>query len=81
MKALLKAGAMVDIQDVYGQTALLVATAENNVEMVMILLQAGADPLIENKDGVNSVEMAKLRGNFELAEELRLAALVLESSA
>jgi ankyrin repeat protein len=46
----------INIQDADGQTALYCATVANNYVMVKILLDAGADPTIENLQGFSAVD-------------------------
>jgi hypothetical protein len=42
---------LINMQDIYGSTALMHAANHNNLEMVEYLLQCGADTTIQNVDG------------------------------
>jgi uncharacterized protein len=57
--------AKVDLnyQDKTGATALMWAANQRRVEIVKILLQAGADPQIKNQGGLIAADIAKLSGN------------------
>lgn len=50
---LVEHGADINIQDMDGNTALMLALIENNLEAVEALLQKGADITIRNKEGNN----------------------------
>ena len=47
-----------------GLTALHYAARRGDVEIVKLLLEAGADPYIENEMGLNSFEMCEKAGPF-----------------
>ena len=47
-----------------GLTALHYAARRGDVEIVTLLLEAGADPYIENEMGLNSFEMCEKYGPF-----------------
>jgi uncharacterized protein len=53
---LIKAGANVNHQDSYGQSPLLEAARTGSYEIVVHLLQAGADPTLPEKNGLNTVD-------------------------
>jgi uncharacterized protein len=57
--------AKVDLnyQDKTGATALMWAANQRRVEIVKMLLQAGADPQIKNQGGLIAADIAKLSGN------------------
>eukprot|EP00622_Pseudochattonella_farcimen_P004967 FR740490.1.p1 GENE.FR740490.1~~FR740490.1.p1 ORF type:complete len:153 (+),score=33.52 FR740490.1:39-461(+) len=57
---LLKCGALLDVQDKLGRTALFHAAEGGGKEMVHFLLEAGADKLIENNAGLNPAQQAML---------------------
>lgn len=59
-RLLIKAGAVVDAQDIDGETALLIAawaahTAPHSLDMVQLLIEAGADIHHTEKDGCNAL--------------------------
>ncbi len=61
---IIRAGANIDLQDEYGNTALMVAITCQNVAMVSLLVTAGADvrvtkPLPKPPGKMNSLELAK----------------------
>jgi ankyrin repeat protein len=51
LKAMLKRGAKVNVQDSDGATPLYWAALDKNVESVKLLLEAGADPTIKDNEG------------------------------
>jgi ankyrin repeat protein len=75
-KGLLQRGANVDAQSVSGMTALMIAAAHNSPPMIGLLMDAGADPELKNKQGQTARDVAKLNDNMEAAQ----AILVLASS-
>lgn len=56
-KALIAAGAAVNTQNIYGETALFKASQES-VELVQVLLANGADPNLNNRQGVSPAQVA-----------------------
>ena len=75
-KGLLERGAKVDAQSASGMTALMIAAAHNSPPMIGLLMDAGADPELKNKQGQTARDVAKLNDNIEAAQ----AILVLASS-
>jgi quinoprotein dehydrogenase-associated probable ABC transporter substrate-binding protein len=75
-KGLLAKGADVNAQAANGATALMIAAAHNSPPMIGLLMDAGADPNIKNKQGQTAADVAKLNDNMEAAQ----AILVLGSS-
>ena len=75
-KGLLQRGAKVDAQSANGMTALMIAAAHNSPPMIGLLMDAGADPEVKNKQGQTARDVAKLNDNTEAAQ----AILVLASS-
>ncbi len=63
-RALIKAGANVDMQDANGDTALHTATKKQNIDMVTVLLGAGARVDIKNKKGMRSLFTAHYMGHY-----------------
>lgn len=58
INALLKAGAAVNDANMSGQTALMMAVNNRSKDMVRILLENGADPSVEDKNGSNILSYA-----------------------
>lgn len=58
LEVLLKAGAIPDIRDSNGETALHYAVEKNNISLAVSLLDNGADPFIENNDGMTPLVLA-----------------------
>jgi len=56
-----------------GQRPLHAAAANNNVAVVEVLLQRGADPRIKNKMGETPLDIAEKRGQVRICELLREA--------
>lgn len=50
-KGLIAAGAMLDVKDVWGESALSRAAAGEEAELVSALLDAGADPCVRDAHG------------------------------
>jgi ankyrin repeat protein len=53
VKALLKHGAKVDRMNSIHTNALIMATTENRKKVVKLLLEAGADPSVEDEVSLN----------------------------
>ena len=66
VKMLGEKGALLDLQDADGDTALLnaVGGSSDNPEVVAELLMLGADPTIQNNEGLNAEQKAKNRGKY-----------------
>ncbi len=58
LQLLLRAGAAVNDQNDLGETALFLAASRGHREQCEILLTAGADPNIRNKEGLRASEVA-----------------------
>ena len=74
IKTLTDAGA--DINATFGnkqQTALMMAAAANNAELVQLLLEAGANPKLANSEGQTSSALAQAAGAQALATRLQAA--------
>ena len=52
MKFLIERGANVNAQDINGNTPLFIAYSCNNISAVNLLINAGADVTIRNRDGL-----------------------------
>ena len=65
VKILLKAEADPDTQDNRGETALMMASRNNDADLIKILLKAKAAPYITNKNNETAMAIAqKMHGNF-----------------
>ena len=62
---------LLNAQDSHGRTALLHATAEENVAAVRRLLEAGADRKILDNEQRTAIMLAETTGNTELFEVIR----------
>ena len=69
--ALLDNGADVNAQDVYGQTALMNAVGDDNIDVAEILMSRGANPTLMNNNGKTAAEQAI---NMEVKKWLEEAA-------
>jgi ankyrin repeat protein len=56
VKMLIKAGASISHRDGFGETPLLVAAKAGNYQIVVLLLEAGADPAQKDNSGVSTVD-------------------------
>ena len=68
VRLLLDRGANVNIQNNYGQTALIVASRKGRIDIVESLLDSGADPNIRNNDGGTALMIAEREGHDDIAE-------------
>lgn len=68
--ALLDAGATVDLQNGWGNTALFTAAGNSNGrgELIELLRSHGADPHSVNGSGQTPVGLARLIGNYDVAQ-------------
>ena len=73
--ALLEARADPNIATPYRDTALHLAAACGNAEVVELLLAAGADALAEDDEGATPAHAARLRGQFHVVAALESADL------
>ena len=69
-RALLVGGALVDSVNDFGNTPLFVAVfnSRGRGELIRMLRDRGADVLHANKAGQTPVELARLIGNFDVAQ-------------
>jgi len=70
VSALLEAGAISSVVDSNGNTPLLraVFSSKGEGEVIRLLRAAGADPLHENASGVSAVSLARMIGNYPVAQ-------------
>jgi ankyrin repeat protein len=69
-RALLKGGAPVDARDANGNTPLSTAVFESRGrgEVIKLLREYGADPMLENKYGVSPACLARTIANFDVRQ-------------
>lgn len=69
-RALLDAGASVDLENTFGNTPLFVAVLNSNGrgDLIEILRARGADPLHANASGQSPTGLARLIGNYNVAQ-------------
>lgn len=72
-------GVPVNAQDCYGMTPLHYAVRAHNFDGVKLLLEAGADPNIENQDKVNSLWQSVLKIPKEI--DIPIIKLLIQSGA
>ena len=70
MKLLLAKGAAIDEVNPDGDTALMLAVRSGNIEVTQVLISGGADPTASNFKAQNSIEIAREKGNGQLAQAL-----------
>ena len=66
-----KSGINLDATDRHGRTALMIATSENGIEIVEILLKAGASASKVNNSGHDAFSLALRNRHFRLLENLK----------
>ena len=73
VSVLLAAGAAANLTDTFGNTPLLKAVFASRGcgETINALRQAGADPSIANNSGVTAVSLARMIGNYDVAQFFR----------
>jgi ankyrin repeat protein len=69
-KGLLERGAEVNAQANNGVTALMIAATHNSAPMIGLLMDAGADPAVKNKQGKTATDVAEMNGNQEAAQAI-----------
>jgi ankyrin repeat protein/TonB-like protein len=70
VKALLANGADVNERTGGGQTPLILATIFGHINLILLLLDAGADPQLRDNLGLNAVDWAQRRGATEVLDVL-----------
>ncbi|MDX2289165.1 MAG: quinoprotein dehydrogenase-associated putative ABC transporter substrate-binding protein [Hyphomicrobiaceae bacterium] len=71
-RKLIDRGAQVDLASRSGVTALILAAAKNQIPVVGLLVQAGAQPGLKGGDGRSALEIAQSNGNDQVVSILRL---------
>ena len=69
-KELIKAGANVNAENKWGETPLIVAARHGHIEIVKLLIEAGAD-LETNDDGYTPLDFALMYEHTETVEILK----------
>ena len=64
-KFLLEAGVQKDLQDMSGNTALILAAAHGHLEIARLLLEAGANRDLQNSQGLSCAAYLMNRGEME----------------
>jgi hypothetical protein len=59
---------VIDLWDKGGQTAIWYAAYQMNIDLIAVLLRAGADPDIRNYNGVSAVSLCESRNNIACLE-------------
>ncbi len=68
--AALDAGAEIDVEGEHGRTALQLAILGNHIELALLLLERGGDPVRDNGGMSSPLHLAAGRGMTELAKQL-----------
>jgi ankyrin repeat protein len=71
VQALIEGGAELDMQDDWGRTALFYACTRNEIEVVKVLLAAGANPTIAAKNGLTVLQVATENHYQEIVDLLK----------
>jgi ankyrin repeat protein len=71
IQQLVLTGTNVNLQDNYGMTALMYATANNYHNMVKALLKSGTNPYLKDVDGNTALDIAEYEDNEEIIELLQ----------
>ena len=77
----IKRGDDLNARDATGQTPLMLAASRNKAHIVKLLLEAGADPNLNNFEGNNALSIARLVGAQEVVELLLSTLASLQQSA
>ena len=68
---LIASGADVNATQRHGFTSLHAAGQHGDIELVELLLSAGADPTALNDDGATAADLAEAAGHVDVARRLR----------
>ncbi len=63
----------VDLQDIVGNTALMIAAQNNNIQMLKNLIEVGVNINMQNVDGFTALMIAAQRNSLEVIKELLAA--------
>lgn len=70
---LLEHHAYIDAQSPNGSTPLMMAALYGHVQVVRLLLESGADPLLKNEQGLSAIDFARRAGRNEAADAIAAA--------
>jgi ankyrin repeat protein len=73
-KDLIDRKADVNAKSATGMTALMIAAAHNNPPMIGLLIESGADPEAKNNQGQTAADIARINGNLEAAQAIKVLA-------
>jgi ankyrin repeat protein len=65
--------ARIDSRDLFGNTPLILAAANNKLQCVEVLMELGADITLRNDEGKTALEWAREKGHAEVAALLEAA--------
>ena len=71
VRRLLEAGALVDLQNGEGYTALMFAVRKGRVDVVRLLMESGADPSIKSFDRKTALDLVREHHRQELLPHLK----------
>ncbi len=71
VKALMGAGADLDSPDAAGRTPLMVAAAGGHLEIVKLMVNAGANPFTTDNRGKTVLDYAEMRHNPEVSDYVK----------
>lgn len=57
---------MLDMQDKYGRTPLMMAAVKGNIKVCETLISKGANKALKDKEGAMAIDYAKMNGMDEL---------------
>lgn len=70
---LLEHHAYIDAQSPNGSTPLMMAALYGHPQVVRLLLESGADPLLKNEQGLSAIDFARRAGRGDTAEAIAAA--------
>ncbi len=73
-KDLIDRKANVNAKSATGMTPLMIAAANNNPPMIGLLIESGADPEAKNNQGQTAADIARINGNLEAAQAIKVLA-------